>query len=337
MANFITKSFTHTYAGKELIQELFYTPQEGSQNVFANYRVLPNVKTKINMYLPGTLNDIVREYTTCGFSATGSAINVTDKVLDVEKLKVNLEQCVDTFFDTIFEETMGAGIDIDNAQGTIIEEIARTKVVDGIRDDLGKIAWFAQDGAASASYNMFDGWIQLFVDDSSSLGQYVDMDTIAGVETTGVLDTDGALALLRNMYENQSKELRQIPARDKKFYVTATVIDNLMTTYEDTQSGTGLLRLIDGGNMAFRGIEVVEVTGWDTQLDDANNPQASLIGDNLVIYTSPSNLVIGTDVSAPENELKFRFNDDDDELLKIISKFRMGVQYVHPVLVSMAY
>lgn len=340
MANFITDSFSHTYAGEEFISELFYKPQEGSQAVAEIYRVMPNIKVKRNLYLPGTLQNIVKKYSSCGFSAAGGTMTITDKVLDVEKLKVNLELCVNEFDDTFIEEQMKTGVDINDMTGTVIEEITLRKVAEGIKEDIGRVAWFGSDASGSTNYDWFDGWIQLGIDDSTNLGQFVDMSTISGVEntSTGVLESGGSLALLRNMWENQSKVLRQMPKASKKFYVTSTVYDNLITSYEDTNSSLGLTKLTDGSEtLMFRGVEVVEVTGWDTQLADANNPQASTIGDNLVVYTMPQNLVIGTDVSDPAAQLKVRSNDDDDEQLKIISKFKMGVQIVHPELMSIAY
>jgi len=54
----------------------------------------------------------------------------------------------------------------------------------------------------------------------------------------------------------------------------------------------------------------------------------------MLVYTADENLVIGSDVNDPEAQLKFRSNDDDDELLKIIAKYKMGVQFVFGELIS---
>ena len=62
-----------------------------------------------------------------------------------------------------------------------------------------------------------------------------------------------------------------------------------------------------------------------------------IIGKNMVVYTVNDNLVIGTDVNDPQAELKFRSNDDDSELLKIIAKYKMGTQFVHGDLISFYY
>ena len=170
------------------------------------------------------------------------------------------------------------------------------------------------------------------------------MSTISSVEdTNGDLVADGAYELLKSVYENQTKVLRQVPNNKKSIRVTCTIEDNLITTYEQLGTGNnlGLSRLIDGqGNsqLTFRGIPIITVTGWDTQLADATNPNSGGlgidIGKNMLVYTADENLVIGSDVNDPEAQLKFRSNDDDDELLKIIAKYKMGVQFVFGELIS---
>ena len=342
MANFLTQSISGTYNGTEFTEVLF-APQEGSDDL-AGIRVIPNIKVKANMYLNSTLTKIVRKYSTCGFAATGGVTNISDRTLEVAKLKVNLEECGDAFYGTIFEEFYGAGTAIDDLTATVVGDVARRRVAEAIADDNGRIAWFAASSSANADFNQFDGFVQHFVTDSASLGQYVAMTAIANVEdTNGDLVADGAYELMKSAYENQTKVLRQVPNSMKSFRVTATIVDNLMTTYEQLGTGNalGLQLLQDGQSLTFRGIPVIEVAGWDTQLADANNPNSGgngiNIGSNMMVYTVNDNLVVGTDVTDAASQLKFRSNDDDDELLKIIAKYKMGTQFVFGELISFYY
>ena len=113
-----------------------------------------------------------------------------------------------------------------------------------------------------------------------------------------------------------------------------------MTTFEQLGTGNalGLSMLKEGQALTFRGIPVVEITGWDTTLADAGNPNSGVlgaaIGANMMVYTVNDNLVLGTDVNDPSAQLKFRSNDDDDELLKIIAKYKLGTQFVFGELIS---
>ena len=119
MANSITTSFSHTYNGKEFLTELFYKPQEGGQDIFDIYKVM-QVVDKTNLYLPAILSKILRKYTTCGFSQQGS-LAISDRTISVTKVKSNLEECEDAFDNTVFEEAIKRGVDIDNLEGTFLE------------------------------------------------------------------------------------------------------------------------------------------------------------------------------------------------------------------------
>lgn len=335
MANSITTSFSHTYNGKEFLTELFYKPQEGGQDIFDIYKVM-QVVDKTNLYIPANLSKILRKYTTCGFSQQGS-LAISDRTVSVTKVKSNLEECEDAFDNTIFEEAIKQGVDIDDLQGTIVEDILRASLLRGLQSDIPRIAWFADAVSGSSDYDQFDGWVQLIGVLSGSVGQFLDMNTVAAIEVGGVLVADGAITLFRNMYENQSKTLRAVDRSEKKFYVTSTIMDNYLTTLEDTQNERGQLNLEDGSTVVkFRGIEVVEVKGWDTHLADASNPQAAGVGANMCVFTTPSNLIVGCDVLSPTNEIKTWYSDDD-EVLRMKAKFKLGVQILHPELISFAY
>jgi|10_taG_2_1085330.scaffolds.fasta_scaffold04364_2 hypothetical protein len=335
MANSVTTSFSHTYNGREFLTELFYKPQEGGQDVFGIYKIM-QVVDKTNLYIPGNLSKILRKYTTCGFSQVGS-LAISDRTISTAKVKVNLEECEDAFDGTVFEEAIKQGVEIDDLRGTVVEDILRTSLLKALGSDIPRICWFGVDGASSSDYDQFDGWVHLIGDVSGSVGQYLDMNTDANIESGGAMVADGAITLFRSMYENQSKTLRAVDRSGKKFYVTSTIMDNYLTTLEDTQNERGQLSLEDGTTVVkFRGIEVVEVKGWDTALADTDNPNKAGIGANMCVFTTPDNLIVGCDVLSPANEVKVWFSEDD-EVLRMKSKFKLGTQILHPELISFAY
>ncbi len=334
MANAVQTSFTHTYAGKELITEIFWQPQEGSDDVFSNYNVM-NVRDKKNLYIPGTLQKILKEYSSCGFSASGN-LTISDRTISTEKVKVNLQQCEDAWDDTIFAESLRTGTDIDDLRGTVVETIIRRKTLEAIRVDIARMCWFGQDGA-QADYGPFDGWLELALSSSGDLGQVLDMSANGSIETASDNDTlvsDGSITAFRLLWEGQSKTLRSVPKKDKRWFVTATIMDNYLTTLEDTQNEKGQTTLEDGTEIVkFRGQLLVEVLGWDTQLSDSDNPQKTPIGNNLIVYTTPENLIVGSDISDPDANLKM-FHSEETETLKTIAKLKLGAQILHPELMS---
>lgn len=331
----LSTDFTHTYAGKELLTEVFYQPQSdgAGQNPFDLYRVMSDVKTKKNIYVVQKLQKIVQPDTGCGFSASGNN-SIQDRIIDPVKLKINLEECEDAFAETIFAEAQRSGVGRADLTGTAIEQILLTAAARGLREDLIKMAWFQASSSSDSFYGNFDGYFEKIVD--SGFGGYVlDLNTSATYESGGTLASDGSLAALRNLYTNQPAAMRGIAAGDKTWYVTSTVYDNLQNTLEATGADSGLNRIQDGGSLKFRGSNVVDMSIFDSALADSANPNAGDIGDNAIVYTTPDNLIVGTDVSDPVSEMKVWF-DEKDEKVYIKSKFNYGVQIVHDELIVAA-
>ena len=61
MANVAAKGTFATYEGANLNQ-MFFEPVFKSDNILQNYRVIPNVKHKINVYTSAALKKIVRTF-----------------------------------------------------------------------------------------------------------------------------------------------------------------------------------------------------------------------------------------------------------------------------------
>jgi len=339
MADVLQANFTHTYAGAEVIDQLFYQPEEGVPSLAELYQFKEIKGDKANIYLPQKLRKVLKKYTTCGWAVAGATTTMNDKTISVEKIKANLEECVDQWDDTIFSELMKTGVSRDDISGTLIDEVIKRQVISGVKSDIHRIIWFAEDGDADTDWDMFDGFFTLMNDNSSTIGAscFIDMDATA-FETGDALVADGAIGLLRQMWGAQNAVLRGMPLADRKFYVTNTVIDNYATTLENQGNVEGQRLIQDGATRYFfRGVELMPVPEWDVNLADATNPHNALIGSNLIVYTTKDNLVFGSDVRAGETQFKTRYADDDDETMKITQKFKLGAQIVHYELVCVAY
>jgi hypothetical protein len=344
MADVIQSNFTHTYAGAEVIDVLFYQPEEANPSLAEMYQFKEIKGDKANIYLPQKLRKVLKKYTTCGWAVAGSTANINDKTITVEKIKANLEECVDQWDDTIFAELMKTGVSRDDISGTLIDSVIKRQVVNGVKSDIHRIVWFAENGDADTDWDMFDGWLTLINDNSASIGTdcFIDMDGTA-FETGDALASDGAIGLLRQIWDNQNEVLAGMPTQDRKFYVTRTVYNNYLTTLESQSNTVGQLLITDGvSRLFFRGVELIVVPEWDVNLADTTNPHhlnaASMqIGSNLIVYTTKDNLVFGSDVRAGETEFKTRYATDDDETMKITQKFKLGAQIIHYELICVAF
>jgi hypothetical protein len=337
MANALTTSFTHTYAGKELLEEIFYAPQAdgAGQNPFALHRVMSDVKTKKNIYVVGKLQGILQADSGCGFSASGS-VAITDRVIDPVKLKVNVEQCEDAFAETIFAEAQKAGVSRADLTGTVIEEMLMNAVSRAMREDLIKSAWFSDATSSHAFYGNFDGYFERILAGGFG-GVTLDLNSSATYEAAGVLASDGAYAALKQLYKSMPAAMRGLKG-DLVAMVTSTVYDNLLETLENSGTDSGLTRIQDGvAQLKFRGIPIIDMSFWDESLADTSaNPKSAAIGDNAIVITTPDNLIIGTDVTDPASEMKVWY-EEKDEKVYIKSKFNYGTQIVSDELIVAAY
>ena len=339
MANIIQSNFTHTYAGQEFLTTLYYEPQitEGI-DPYSEFQVFPNVTSKTNIYLPQRLQKIIKVDSGCGFSASGAA-NIDDKTITVSKLKINTEMCESEFDSTIFAELRKRGVAREDIRDTIIEDIIETVTMNAMKEDLKKQMWFSDSASADTFYGIYDGYVRLFLDASGTLGYAKDMSNITGaLNSTSIHETDGALKILRDMYENQSVYLRMVPARNKRFMVTSTVYDSLLKTYQNTGTDSGLSLLQSGaGSLSFNGIPVIDMVEWTPALADSDNPVTTTIEDgHLVILSLPENFAVATDVTSPESEFISWF-DLKDEKLYTKAKWMHGVEYIHDEYVSIAF
>jgi len=334
MANALTTSFSHTYAGKELLTEIFYAPAVTSgQNPFELHRVMSDVKTKQNIYTVGSLTNIIQSDTGCGFSASGT-VAITDKVIDPQRLKINVEQCEDAFTQTIFAEAQKSGVDRADITGTIISDMVINAVSRGMRDDLIKAAWFSDAASSHAMYGNFEGFFERILGGS---GYLLDLNSSATYEAADALATDGAYAAFKNLYENMPAAMRSIKG-DLVAYVTSSVYDNLLSTLEASGTDSGLQRIQDGvSQLKFRGIPVVDMSLWDASLADTSaNPNSAAIGSNAIVISTPDNFVVGTDITDVNSELSVWY-EKKDEKYYISSKFLFGTQVVFDELVAAAY
>jgi len=339
MANAINDNISYTYEGVKLLNPLFFEPVEDVPNPFDIFRFVPT-KYKTQIHLPRAVRKIVQTASGCGRPAGTKNFDLNSKEIVVDETRADMDQCYDTFNQNIFVESLQAGTEIDNLSETEIARMVLRQFAEGWRSDLWRLSWFGDKAGASADYTVTDGFFKRFFAaiTGTTIGYSLDMSTDATIEdVSGDLVADGAIVALRKIYENGAKTLRAIPKAQQKFMVTCTVHDNLMTTYENLGTDSGLARVEDGSDsLKFRGIDVVIAPEWDLHLADGDNEFNASVGKNAIVHTAPkTNLVYASDTT--ESSLRVRYSDDDDELMKVTGKIKIGTQVIEDSLVSFAY
>jgi len=330
MANVANNSIAATYGGAQL-NEIIYEPVFRSDDIMRNYRVIPNVKPKMNVYTSAALTKIVQPYTTCSATSGSTQFNIDDKVITAGRCRVALEQCTDEFFGTYIEEMYRNGADVMNVEGTQLSDAIVNRAVTGIASDVVRLAW-GGDGA-TANYTALDGWMKLMGADATVLAARTEKSAVAPTTPTA----GESLSLLREMYDNAPAALQQVPAKDKKIFVTPKTYNAYLSNLEGTSADLAITNQQDGVlTVKFRCVELVAMYEWDTILADTDPAmflRGGVNGTEGACYCAVENLIIGSDVTDPEGSFKV-FYDDLEEKMFFRGYFKLGVQYLYSSLVQ---
>ena len=330
--NVANKGTFATYSGANL-NEIFYEPVFRSDDIMRNYRVIPNVKHKMNVFTSAALTKIVQKYTACSASSQDPVkqFNIDEKTITAGRMRVALEQCTDEFFGTYIEEMYRSGVDVMNVEGTQLADAIVDRAVKGIAQDVVRLAW-GGDGA-TANYNQLSGWMKLMGDDATVLAARTEFSAAAPTAPTAA----EALSLIRNAYDTAPAALQQVPAADKKIFVTPKTYNAYLQNLEGTSADLAITNQADGVLVVkFRGVEIVPMYEWDTILADTDPAmflRGGVNGTEGICYCATDNLIIGSDVTDPEGSFKV-FYDDLEEKMFFRGYFKLGVQFLYPSLVQ---
>lgn len=327
MANVAANSIAATYGGANL-NEIFYEPVFRSDDLMRNYRVIPNVKHKMNVYTAAALTKIVESYSSCSTASGANQFNIDDKVITAGRCRVALEQCTDEFFGTFIEESYRNGADVMNIEGTQLADAIVDRAVRGIAQDVVRLAWGGDIAGAVPGYTAFDGWMELMKAET--------VLTFNSATPANPIASD-ALSLIMNVYDGAPAALQQVAPSDKKMFVTPKLYNAYLQNLEGNGADLAIVNRVDGSaRVSFRGVELVAMYEWDTILTDTNPDLFANGGANFdqgVCYVAVDNLIIGSDVTDPEGSFKV-FYDDLEEKMFFRGYFKLGVQYLYSSLVQ---
>ena len=330
MANVANKGTFATYSGANL-NEIFYEPVFRSDDIMKNYRVIPNVKHKMNVYTSAALKKISQKYTGCSATSGSTQFNIDEKTITAGRMRVALEQCTDEFFGTYIEEMYRNGADVMNIEGTMLADAIVNRAVKGIASDVVRLAWGGDD--STANYQGVTGWMKLMGDDATVLAARTEFSAVAPTAPTA----GESLSILRKMYDDAPAALQQVPAADKKIFVTPKTYNAYLSNLEGTSADLAITNQQDGVLVVkFRGVELVPMFEWDTilaDLDPAMFLRGGVNGTEGACYCAVDNLIIGSDVTDPEGAFKV-FYDDLEEKMFFRGYYKLGVQFLYPSLVQ---
>ena len=133
MANAIDVNLNYTYNGQETL-DVFITPGVKHPGITDLFTVLNGIKSKMQLGYTNQMAQITKsDDLTCGRTATGTGVEILNRTLEVSPLKIFLEQCGDAFKNTIYEEWLKAGNDVNDLTGTAAAKLMNTLVAEAGR------------------------------------------------------------------------------------------------------------------------------------------------------------------------------------------------------------
>ena len=296
----ITTSYAGEFAGKYVAASLLSAPTIEKGGV----EILPNVKFKQVMQKVA-LTDVLSD-ASCDFTSTDDAITLTERVLEVKDLQVNLELCKLDFHNTYMGIEQGySSFDTlpksfeDYLLGYVASKVAARNEVNFWRGDKN----------TSGDY---DGIMtQVALDAGLPAAQEIAGTTVSA---TNVIDELGSIvdAIPSSLYG----------AEDLKIYVS----QNIAKSYVRALGGFAAAGLgangtnaqgtqwYDNGALSFDGIQIFMANG---------------LADNTAMATTKSNLFFGCSLNSDLQEVKILDMSDLDgsNNARIIMRMACGAQY----------
>jgi len=281
-----TTSVTSNYAGKEAGAIIGQAFKEADTITKGFVTVFPNVNYKLNLRKIA-LTGGKREYT-CGHVPAG-AITLSEKVLEPKKFKDDFSVCKEDFRAQWSEESMGASAKNDNMPSDIMEAITVEKLAQ-TAEELDDNIWNGDGSNADE----FDGFLKLFLADSTVIDVDLDAVTEANVEAQMKL------------------ALNAVPIAVRKKNLKVGVSSDVAQYYNFWLISKGIANGLGGdANTTLKlGKYIIE--------------EIAGLPSSTIVIAEPKNLIFATGLLADHNELILK---DEDEIGLLTGLVRGSMVY----------
>ena len=324
------RSFSVDLRGSEA-SEIFLEPVYTDPSIMAQFRMMPSVVSKKKMLFAQDLEKVVRKYAGCGFKPVGN-FNIYERSVEVEHLSADIEQCWDEFKDTIIEELFNRGVRFPDMTDTLLGDILRTRAQEAVQRDITRLAYFGDAASSNKEYNAIDGLWEVYYPELVA-------DSLIPRAMTGsgsAITSGNGIDILKDVTEQADIRLKKIPNNLKVLNVSGSVWEAYRTDLENNGGGDGgRTMMIDGAEtLFFRGILVNPMWDWNIYKDEID----STTNNHLVEYTTRLNKVMASDIATGSPEAQWKvFYDEKEEKMCMKTRFKMGVNFIHPSLISVGY
>lgn len=297
------------------------------------------------IYLNTEFDKITKKKTTCGYTNNTDGADIYRKKLTLVELQAYKEQCYKVFDNTVFRKKLKRGSDAADMTDGEIGNMLKDFVTPVIARDAIRILFLGDTAVGNSDYNQLDGIYKVLAGGAATADDSGVKIPDAGAITDAMLSTDVPTAgsvigqteiekLFARVYAAQHRKLRQVADSEKRFIVTGSIYDAwadfiiskngaLESSMSLLQNGVSVLK--------YRGIPIIPVRLVDEYLaaDFYVGSPGTTAEPNRMILTKADNHVLALDVTAPENEVRFWF-DENTEKTKFRATYQMAYTYKYP-------
>ena len=335
--------FNYTWPGI-LTDELFYKPTIDSIALADFFTVDQGISHQKRYNLVAALDKILKPYGGCTTNPNTNRSLITNATLQTKEFRMYEGWCKDDFTDQLTgaynhlaQDWLKTGERSFDPAGTPIDTIIVKLLLDALRRDIHRRAYFAAGNSSDDDYNQFDGFWDRNIDSAGASNYCV--RRAGSALGTAALSSGNALTYLEQAYAQSNLLLRQFIAQGKaKYHVTQSIWDNLYNSY----IGTGAVTEAQFANiqtglttLKYKGIPVIPMPLWDLHLAESDNPLNGTTA-HLISLTVKENHVFGVENGADLNKIDSWYEMKDSKRY-YRSDMKMGYQYLHCDLTTIMY
>lgn len=260
--------------------------------------------------IPGTFGLVGKAAQACNPKAQCLEDTAIEKTWEPKYLEVIIDMCIDELNDTLLRLAIQCGVDVYDLTKTQIFTFIQNILAKDIQKMIFRYAWFGDvaatiwpagyltPGTDPTFFNVFDGFFKQFA--AIYALNPLQLNAMPGnTQATYALQQSAATPLLtfnalNTLIDNGPAELEEQP--DRILLVTRSVFQRI---YRQLQAlGTAFQNyklMIDGIEIAtWDGITIMSLPLWDQIIRTYQNNGAKWNDPHRVVYTTVSNLNIGT-------------------------------------------
>ncbi len=300
------------------------------------FAVREDVVVKQKMYLASMQENITRKRLGCAEKTNSGAFKLREKFLIPTNLQIWDQICAEDFGGKVTELARKKGYDINNLEGTQIEELLQELYSGVWKRDMLSIAQFgdtALDPAVSdlnKTLSTMDGaWKQIFAAVALTAGD-PDRITRAVTVPAGALPANFARDVyFPGLYFGQSEIMKQVDNSEKKFVVAGAVYDNYLQTLMSTPQVAASFQILQDGQtrLSYNGIEVIANRMIDQKAATLKNRGYLIVQGGIQI---------GTDTNQ-ETQVMKTWHSQDTDFNNVQVRYKLAVNFIDGDALVVAY